>query len=86
MPEHGDATPRDRLARAAEEAFSFAHDRQSAKVHVMSAYEGAERERFAQAVYAAIDALADHFTEQHAGDASGFVRDILAEFDRINAA
>ena len=83
----GDATPRDRVAKAAQEAF---YDLQSggavmaARAHVAEAYEGAERARFEEAVADAVGGLVDDLTGGEA-DQRGFVEGVTDAYDRLAA-
>ena len=95
MPQHGtneeihggDATPRDRVAKAAQEAF---HDLQgggaimAARAHVMRAYDGEDRQGFEEDVAKAVGGLVDDLTGGEA-DQRGFVEGVTDAYDRRNA-
>ena len=80
----GDATPRNRVAKAAQEAFydlSTGGAIEAARQHVMEAYDGAERARFEQALAEAVGGLVDDLDGGNA-DIQGFVGDLMDEYDR----
>ena len=83
----GDATPRDRVAKAAQEAF---YDLQgggaimAARAHVAEAYEGEDRRGFEEDVAKAVGGLVDDLTGGEA-DQRGFVEGVTDAYDRRNA-
>ena len=80
----GDATPRDRVAKAAQEAFydiGSGRAVEKAREHVMAAYDGEERGLFASALGDHVGQLADDFANDEA-DEQGFVEGVMDEYDR----
>lgn len=80
----GDATQRDRVAKAAQEAFydlGSGTDPEKVKQHIMRAYDGNERAYFEGQVDGYVDDLAELFESDEA-DERGFVMDLMLEYDR----
>ena len=95
MPQHGtneeilggDATPRDRVAKAAQEAFydlSTGGAIMAARAHVMGAYDGEDRQGFEEDVASAVGGWVDDLTGGEA-DQRGFVEGVTDAYDRRNA-
>lgn len=80
----GDATPRDRVAKAAQEAYwdlGGGRAVEKVKQHIMRAYDGDERAYFEGQVDGCVDDLAELFESDEA-DEQGFVMDLMLEYDR----
>lgn len=80
----GDATQRDRVAKAAQEAFydlGTGVTPETAWEHVMSAYDGPERERFGSSLGDHVGQLVEDFQNDEA-DEQGFVEGLLDEYER----
>ena len=80
----GDATPRERMEKAAQEAFydlASGGAIMAARARLMEAYDGAERARFEQAVAEAVGGLVDDLDGGDA-DPQSFVGDLMDEYDR----